>query len=103
MKTVEELGVPEPANEQIENLCAIADETARRCLCPNVSEIRMETFTTATEAEGSNTERLEVESSIGLSSLITSFDTQKLVDDAVKEVFKSAEEYLRQTACHSQR
>jgi len=98
---VEELGISELDSEQIEELCSIAEEAARRYVLSKVPAKRIETLDISVETEGMKPTTLTVEVSITLSPLMKDFDVQNLVDEAVKEAFSSAEKYLRELRCHS--
>jgi len=100
---VEELGLPELASEQIEELCAIAEEAAREYILSQVPSKRIETLNISVEAEGTNPMTLAVDIDIALSPLMKDFNVQKLVDEAVKKAFTSAEKYLRKLTCHSKK
>ncbi|MEM3536610.1 MAG: DUF3194 domain-containing protein [Candidatus Bathyarchaeia archaeon] len=97
---MEELGIPELTSEQIEELCAVAEEAARKYVLSKVTSKRVETLNISVEAEGSKPVNLTVDIDITLSPLMKNFDVQKLVDEAVKEAFAAAEKYLRELKCH---
>jgi len=103
VKLVEELGIPELNSEQIEELCSIAEEAARRYILSKVASKRIEALDISVETEGIKPVTLTVQVDIALSTLMKNYDLQKLVDQAVKEAFTSAEKYLREIVCHSQR
>ena len=98
---MEDLGIPELTNEQIEELCAIAEETARKYVHSKVPRKRIELLNISAEVEGTKPVNLNVDVDVELSPSTENTDVQKLVDAAVKEAFKSAEKYLRELACHS--
>jgi len=98
---VEELGLPELASEQIEELCTIAEEAAREYVLSKVPSKRIEALNISAEAEGTKPITLTVDIDIALSPLMKDFNVQKLVDEAVQEAFASVENYLRKLACHS--
>lgn len=103
MKLVEELSTPELTSQQIEELCAIAEEAARKHILSKIPSKRIETLNISVEAEGTKPLTLTVDVDIALSPSMKDFDVQRLVDEAVKEAFKSAEKYLRELKCHSQK
>ncbi len=103
MKIVEELGIPELTSEQIEELCSIAEKTAREYVLSKVQPKRIEALNISVETEGTKPVTLTVDVNVSLSPLMKNFDVQKLVDEAVKEAFASAEKYLRELKCHSQK
>lgn len=101
MKTLENLRIPKLTDEQIEELCGITEDAARKYVLSKVPSKRIETLNISVEAEGTKPLMLSVDIDILLSPLMKNFEVQKLVDDAVKQAFVSAEEYLRKLVCHS--
>jgi len=100
---VEELGIPELTSEQTEELCSIAEEAARKYILSKVPQKRIETLNISVETEGTKPITLTVNVDIALSPIMKNFDAKKLADEAVKEAFTSAETYLRELTCHSQK
>ena len=103
MKLVEKLGIPELTSQQIEELCAIAEEAARKHVLSRIPSKRIETLNISVDAEGTKPLTLTVDVDIALSPSMKDFDVQKLVNEAVKEAFTSAEKHLRELKCHSQK
>jgi len=100
---VEELGIPELTSEQIEELCSIAEEAARKYVFSHVSQKRIELLNISVEAEGTKPVTLTVDTDIILSPIMKDFDVQKLVKEATKEALKEAEKYLRKLKCQLQK
>jgi len=100
---MEALGIPELTSEQIEELCLIAEKAAREHVLSKVPSKKIETLDISAEAEGARPVALRIDVAVTLSPSMKSFDVQKLVDEAVREAFTSAEKHLRETACHSQK
>jgi hypothetical protein len=100
---VEELGIPELNSEQIEELCLTAEKAAREYVLSKVSRKRIEALNISIENEGAKPATLTVEVDVSLSPLMKNFDVQKLVDEAVKEAYASAEQYLRKLKCRLQK
>jgi len=100
---VEELGIPELTSKQIEEFCSIAEKAAREYVLSKVSVKRIKALNISAETEGTKPITLTVEVDVSLSPLMKDFDVQKLVNEAVKEAFASAEEYLRELKCRSQK
>jgi len=98
-----EIGIPELKSEQIEELCSIVEKTARQYVISKVSPKRIEALNISVETEGTKPVRLTVDVDVSLSPLMKKFDVQKLVDEAIKEAFTSAENYLRELKCHSKK
>jgi hypothetical protein len=103
VESVEELGLPELTSEQIEQLCAVAEETARKYVLSKVRLKGIETLDISVEAESAKPTTLTVDININLSPLMKNLDAQMLAKEAVEEAFKSAEKYLREIACRSQK
>ncbi len=98
-----EIGIPELKSEQIEELCLIVEKTARQYLISKVSQKRIEALNISVETEGTKPVRLTVDVDVSLSPLMKKINVQKLVDEAIKEAFTSAENYLRELKCHSKK
>lgn len=98
---MEELDIPELTSEQIEELCSLTEETARKYVLFKIPSKEIEKLNISTEAEGAKPVTITVEIDIALSPLMKDFKVQKLVEEAVKEAFKSTEKYLREIKCHS--
>lgn len=103
MEIVEELDIPELTSEQIEEFCSIAEKTAREHVLSKISSKRIKALNISAETKGAKPLTLTVEIDVSLSPLMKNFDVQKLVNEAVKEAFASAEEYLRELKCRSQK
>ncbi|MEM3725535.1 MAG: DUF3194 domain-containing protein [Candidatus Bathyarchaeia archaeon] len=100
---MEELRLPELTSEQIEELCLIAEEAARKYVTSKVPLKRIEELNISVEAEGTKPMTLTIDVDVVLSPLMRDFDVQKLVNEAVKEAFASAEKYLRNMPCRLQK
>ena len=98
-----EIGIPELKSEQIEELCSIVEKTARQYVISKVSPKRIEALNISVETEGTKPVRLTVDIDLSLSPLMKKFNAQKLVNEAIKEAFTSAENYLRELKCHSKK
>jgi len=96
VKHVEEVGLPELTSEQIEELCSIAEETARKSVLSKVSQKRIETLNVTAEAEGTKPVSLAIDLDIVLSQTLKDFDVKRLIDEALKAAFAAAEKYLRE-------
>lgn len=99
---MEELGISELTSEQVEELCAIAEENAREYVLSKISPRDIDTLNVCAEVEGTKPVKLAIDVDIALSSSMKDCDVQKLADEAVKYAFNSAEKYLRELACSSQ-
>lgn len=100
---MEELGLPDLTIKQIEEICSLVEETARRHVLSKIASKRVETLNISVEAEGTNPVILTVDIDVALSPLMKGFDVQKLVNEAITKAFESAETYLRKLKCHSRK
>ncbi|RLI21482.1 DUF3194 domain-containing protein [Candidatus Bathyarchaeota archaeon] len=103
METVEDIGLPELTSEQIEELCSVAEEAARKHVLSKVSPKRIETLNISVETEGTKPVTITVDVEVSLSPLMKNFNVEKLADEAVKEAFSSVEKYLRELKCQSEK
>ena len=90
-------------SEQVEQLCSMAEEAARKHVLRRISSKKIETLNISAEVDRTKPVRLEVDVDIRLSTRAESFNVQELADEAVKEAFASAEKYLKELACHTRK
>jgi len=95
VKLVEELGLPELDSEQIETLCTVAEEAARKYVFSKVSSKKVERLNISVEAEGERPLSLTVDVDVALSPSLKDYDVDQLVKEAVKEALKASDDYLR--------
>jgi hypothetical protein len=95
VKRVEELGIPDLTTEQIETLCATAENAARKHILSKVSSKMVEKLNISVEADGTKPVNITVEIDLELSPKMKDFDANKLVNEAVEEAHKTSENYLR--------
>lgn len=100
---MQELGLPELTTEQVEQLCTIAETAARKHVLSKVPSKRIERLDISVETEGTKPLRLTVDVEVLLSPTMKGFEVKELSEEAVRQAFASAEKYLRELACHSQR
>lgn len=100
---MEDLAIPKLTSEQIEALCTVAEEAARKYVLSKVSSKKIETLNVCAQAEGTKPATLTIDVDILLSPLMKDFDVQRLVDQAMEEAFESAKKYLKGLTCHSQK
>lgn len=96
---VADIGFPELSPSHIEKLCTIAEEAARQHILSRVPAKLVEKLDVTVEVEGFWPLTLTVEVELSLSPMMQSMDVEKLANEAVKEAFKSAENYLRELKC----
>lgn len=90
-----ELGIPELTNEQIEEVCATAEDAARKHVLSKVSQKLLEKLDISVEAEGAKPVTFTVEVDLALIPEGKDFDQKKLAEEAVRKAFEAIETYLR--------
>ena len=101
MKLLEEIGIPELTSEEVEELCELAEKSARQYVLSKLPSRRISTLNVTVEAEGVKPITVNVDVEITLSPLMKNYDVEKLADGATKYAFLSVERYLRKLACKS--
>jgi len=92
---LEELGIPDLTTDQIENLCSITENGARKHILSKVTSKMVEKLDIIVEADGTKPVNITVEIDLVLSPEMKGFDAGTLVNEAVKEAVKASEIYLR--------
>jgi len=100
---VEELGLEELTDEQVEELCLKAEEAARKHILSRVPSKNIDTLNITAEAEGAKPVSLKVEIDLELSHSTKNIKVKRITDEAVKTAFASAKEYLRGLTCRSKK
>jgi len=88
--------ISELTEEQLQTLCERAENAARVYILSKVPSKKITDLNIAVEADGEKHLTLNVEIDVNLSPLMKEIDAQELVDEAVKQAFASAENYLRE-------
>jgi phage gp46-like protein len=100
---VEELGLEELTDKQIEELCLKAEEAARKHILSKVPSKNIDTLNVIAEAEGAKPVSLKVEVDLELSQSARNIKVKQITDEAVKTAFASAKQYLRGLTCRSKK
>lgn len=100
---LEDLGISELTSEQMEMLCAVAEEAAREHVLSRVPPRKVSVLNITVDAEGLKPITVNVEVEIVLSPLMKGYDVERLADEATKQAFEAVEIYLRELACKSTR
>lgn len=98
---MKEAGLPELTPEQVEELCTITEEAARKHVLSRVPAKRVEALNITVEVEAEKPLTLTVEVELTLSPVMRDFNVQELADEAVKKAFAEAEKYMRELKCRS--
>ena len=92
---MEELGLPDLTTEQIETLCSLAENAARKYILSKMPLKRVERLNISVEVEGEKPVNITVEIDLALSPKKKDFDAETLVNEAVREALTASESYLR--------
>lgn len=90
-----DIGLPDLTEEQFEEVCAVAEEAARKHIFSKVPAKQVDNLDICIEAEGEKPLNLSVEVDLVLSATAQGIKQKILVDEAVAEAFKAIENYLR--------
>jgi len=100
---LEEIGIPELTDEQVEELCGTAEKAARGYILSKIPSERISILNITVDTEGSKPITVKVDVEVTLSPLMKNYDVEKLASEATKKAFESIETYLRKLACKSTR
>jgi hypothetical protein len=98
---LEEIRIPELTLEQREELCEIAENTAREYILSKVHPRRITALNVTVDAEGTKPLTINIDVEVTLSPIMKNFDLETLVKEATERAFSSIEEYLRKPPCKS--
>jgi hypothetical protein len=90
-----ELGLPELTTDQIESLCQIAEDAARKHLEAKIGSKQIERLEISVEAEGTKPVDLTVEINIILKESAKGVDADAIVKEAVAQAHLASENFLR--------
>ncbi len=94
-------GIPKLTDEQIEEICEIAEEAARKYILSKVPLKKISDFDITVETEGLKPLNISVEINLELSPLMRDYNVNKLVEEAVKKAFEAVDNHLKGLSCRS--
>jgi ribosome-associated translation inhibitor RaiA len=89
-----DLGLPELTEEQIEEICAAAEDAAKKLVLSKVNQKQIDRLDIVVEAEGTRPINFAVEVNLVLTSQSKATEQKELVKQAVKEAFEAIENCL---------
>ena len=95
VQLVEDIGLPDLSNQQIEEICSRAEDAAREYVFSKFNKKLIEKLDIIVEANGMNPLRLNVEVNLVLVSGQKDLDSNKIASEAVQEAFKASERMMR--------
>ena len=99
-KLLEKIGIPLLNSRQIEELCELAEKTAREYVLSKVPSRRISTLNVTVEIQGRKPITVNVDVEITLSPLMKNYDVAKLAKEATQKSFISVEKYLKELTCN---
>lgn len=101
MNSLKEVRRTSLSYEQLERLCEIAEEAARRYVTSRIPNRGISDLSITVNSMDSEALSLEIDVEITLSPVFREVDVEKLAKEAVDVAFKAAEDYLREISCRS--
>ena len=102
-KFLEKIGIPTLNSKQVEELCELAEETARKYVLSKIPSRKISTLNITVETQGRKPITVNIDVEITLSPLMKNYDVKKLAKEATQEAFTLVEEYLRELTCKSKK
>ncbi|RLI22703.1 hypothetical protein DRO54_00555 [Candidatus Bathyarchaeota archaeon] len=93
--------IPELTDEQIEEICEIAEEAAREYILSKIPLKKISDFDITVEVEGLKPLNVSVEVSLELPPLMQKYNVEKLTKEAVKKAFEAVDRHLKGLSCKS--
>jgi len=91
--------LPPLTKEEVENICAIAEETAREYIFSQIPLQRVYDLDITVETEGLKPITISIDVRINLSPLMRNYDIKKLAKEAVQKAFEAIDKHLGQLSC----
>ena len=98
---LEEIGVAELTDKQLEELCEIGERAAKAYIHSRVHEKRISRLDITIDAQGSKPVTVNVEIEIGLSSPMKDVDIYQVAKEAAEKALEATNKYLRELTCKS--
>lgn len=98
---LEEIGISELTEDQLEKLCEIGEKAARDYVLSKVPSRRISSLDITVDTEGVKPVSVNVEVEVTLSPLMKNFDVEKLTKEATEKAFAAIKAYLSELACKS--
>lgn len=101
MRFLQEIGLPELTEDQMQTLSEIAEKAARNHVLSKVHQRKILTLDIAIETVGSKPVTVSVDVDLTLSPLIKTTSAEKLASEATEKAFEAIEQCLRELSCKS--
>lgn len=100
---MQEMGIPELTEDQMQTLTEIAEKAARDYVLSKVPQRRISALDIIIETEGSKPVTVTVDVDIVLSPLMKACNVGKLADESTERALEAIEEWLRKLSCKSKK
>jgi len=100
---LEEIGIPSLTPEQVEELCEIAEEAARKYVLSKIPIHRVSDLNLTIDVQGLKPLTVNLDIEITLSPLMKDYPVEKLAEEAKERAFSALENHLRKLACQSKK
>ncbi|MBS7656301.1 DUF3194 domain-containing protein [Candidatus Bathyarchaeota archaeon] len=87
------------SDDQIEELCILADEAARKYVTSKISKNEITDLVVSVNLEDTQELVVQIEVELSLSDMYTKEDAKKLAGEAVKSAFRAIDEYVKEVRC----
>lgn len=101
VKLLEELGIPELTDDQMQALSEIAEKAAGDYIQSRVPLRQISKLDITVEAIGSRPVTISVDVDLALSPLMKRTNAAQLADEAVQKAFEAIDQFLRELSCRS--
>ena len=98
-----EVGIPPLSYDQLERICEIAEEAARKHLMLKVPKNLISNFMITVETEEIGGVTISIDVEITLLSTLRNLDPEKLTKESVEAAFRSIERFLGEIKCQPER
>jgi hypothetical protein len=89
--------------EQMEKICEVAEEAARKNVMSRVPSRGISDLSISVDAEQSETVDVEVDVEIMLSPLFKNINVEELAEESVEAAFEAVEKYVGEIECQLKR
>jgi hypothetical protein len=101
VKLVQDIGIPELTEDQMQALSEIAEKAARDYVLSKVPQRKISTLNITVETVGSKPVTVAVDVELVLSPLMKAYNAEKLANEAAEKALEAVEQYFRELSCQS--
>jgi hypothetical protein len=101
VKLLEELGIPELTDDQMQALSEIAEKAAGDYIQSRVPLRQISKLDITVETVGSRPVTISVDVDLALSPLMKRTNAAQLANEAVQKAFEAIDQFLRELSCRS--